>query len=165
MSHRPNRSVVFLFGGAASFTAAWVLAATTKPADGQPPPNRSGVVTWKEATTHKAEWGEMRYFFRGESHGTRDVLVATAVVEPGKAVHRAHRHAEEEYLILSQGTGTWHLAGKEFPASKGDCLHVEPWVFHGLTNTGTEPLVFTVVRYSPKGLPSPPRPDDGKDEK
>jgi len=31
------------------------------------------------------------------------------MVKPGKAVHRAHRHAQEEYLIVAEGSGTWSL--------------------------------------------------------
>ncbi|GAF97229.1 unnamed protein product, partial [marine sediment metagenome] len=66
--------------------------------------------------------------------------------------------------VVARGSGTWSLAGKEFPANLGDILYVEPWVYHGLTNTGTEPLVFVVVRYSAKGVKTPPRPDARPDE-
>ncbi len=124
----------------------------------------SRIVSWEGAALYTHDWGEMRVFYRGESPGTKDVLTATAVVRPGKAVHRAHRHAEEEYLVVTEGSGTWYLNGKESPARKGDVLYVRPWDFHGLTNTGEGPLVFTVVRFNSKGLPVPPRPDDGKDE-
>jgi len=100
----------------------------------------------------------------GETFATKDAFAAIAVVEPGKAVHAAHRHAEEEYLVITEGSGVWHLAGKEFPAKKGDVLYVEPWVFHGLVNTGDRPLTFVVLKYNPKAVPVPPRPDNDKDE-
>jgi hypothetical protein len=87
-----------------------------------------------------------------------------AVVQPGKSVHKAHRHAEEEYLALVEGSGTWSLDGKEFPAARGDVLYVEPWVYHGLTNTGDNPLIFLVVRYNGKGVPPPPQPDGRPNE-
>jgi mannose-6-phosphate isomerase-like protein (cupin superfamily) len=106
----------------------------------------------------------MRLYFTGETSGTRDVLTAVAVVKPGKTVHRAHRHAEEEYLILTEGSGTWSVEGKEFPAQCGDFLYAEPWVYHGVTNTGTKPLVFVVVRFNSKGIKLPPRPDNRPDE-
>jgi mannose-6-phosphate isomerase-like protein (cupin superfamily) len=92
------------------------------------------------------------------------VLTAVAVVEPGKAVHKSHRHAEEEYLVLVDGAGTWSLAGRQTPAKRGDVLYAEPWVYHGLKNTGDKPLIFLVVRYSSKGVPLPPRPDNKPDE-
>lgn len=133
-------------------------------ADPQPKPLKSRIVSFDEAKTQQADWGEMRRYFTGETAGTKNVLTAVAVVKPGKAVHRAHRHAEEEYLILAEGSGTWSLDGKESPAKRGDILYVEPWVYHGLTNTGTEPLIFVVVRFNSKGVKAPPRPDNRPDE-
>jgi mannose-6-phosphate isomerase-like protein (cupin superfamily) len=141
-------------------------AAEKKPVATRPAaPGPSAVVRWEDAVPHSGKWGEMRTYFRGDSFATRDVLTAVAVVAPGQAVHAAHRHAEEEYLVLTEGAGQWHLDGREFPARKGDILYVAPWVFHGLRNTGHEPLTFVVVRYNPKGVAPPPRPDMGADEK
>ena len=98
-------------------------------ADPPPKPLKSGIVSFDDAKANQADWGEMRRYFTGETSGTKDVLTAVAIVKPGKAVHRAHRHAEEEYLILAEGSGTWSLDGKEFPAKRGDILYVEPWVY------------------------------------
>jgi mannose-6-phosphate isomerase-like protein (cupin superfamily) len=144
--------------------AALVVMRRSDAADSKPAVLKSQVVTWDDAQVVRADWGQMRTYFRGQTHGTRDVLTAVAVVEPGKAVHRAHRHAEEEYLVLVAGSGKWSLGGKEFAAKRGDVLYVEPWVYHGLTNTGQQPLIFVVVRYSSKGVDALPRPDDRPDE-
>lgn len=133
-------------------------------ADPQPPVLKTAVVGWDDAPAHQGDWGEMRRYFTGQTRGTKNVLTAVAVVEPGKAVHRAHRHAEEEYLAIIEGSGVWSVDGKEQPAQRGDILYVEPWIYHGLTNTGDKPLIFLVVRYSPKGIDLPPRPDDKPDE-
>jgi mannose-6-phosphate isomerase-like protein (cupin superfamily) len=133
-------------------------------ADQPPPTLRSRVISWKDAAPNKGDWGEMRTYFHGQTLGTKDAFSAIAVVQPGKAVHRAHRHVEEEYLIVTEGSGTWSLDGKEFPAKKGDVLYVEPWVYHGLTNTGKEPLTFVVIKYNGKDARLPPRPDSRKDE-
>ena len=144
--------------------AAWALPPTDA-ASPQPPPLKSQIVSWDGADSHKADWGEMRFYFRrAETLGTKDVLTAVAVVEPGKAVHRAHRHPQEEYLLVVEGSGTWSLDGKEFPAKRGDVLYVEPWVYHGLTNTSDGRLIFAVIRYNGKGVDVPPRPDDRPDE-
>src|SRR5262249_52799826 len=112
----------------------------------------SGVVTWSEARPNVSSWGEMRTYFRGETRGTTCALAAVAVVKPGESVHPAHRHAEEEYLVITEGSGRWHLDGKEFPAAKGDVLHVSPWVMHGLVNTGDVPLTFFVARWNSQGM-------------
>ena len=136
-------------------------AAAEKPAA---PELKSQIVRWDDAKAHQGDWGEMRRYFGGQSFATKDVLVAVAVVQPGKAVHKAHRHAEEEYLGLIEGSGVWSLDGKESPAQRGDILYVRPWVYHGLTNTGDTPLIFLVVRYNGKNVPVPPQPDDRPNE-
>jgi mannose-6-phosphate isomerase-like protein (cupin superfamily) len=125
---------------------------------------RTQVVTWDEAKSHSDKWGEMRTYFTGETYGTTNLLAAIAVVKPGESVHPAHRHSEEEFLAIAEGTGVWHVNGKEFPAGKGDVLYVQPWDFHGVVNTGSEPLTFLVLRWNTKGIapvPAPPG-DNGR---
>jgi len=164
MSTRMRKLISSLALCCAGFAAALLMMYPTDAADTGPKILKSRVVGWEAASPYHADWGQMRTYFRGETHGTKDVLTAVAVVEPGKAVHRRHRHAQEEYLIVARGSGTWSLADKEFPANLGDILYVEPWVYHGLTNTGTEPLVFVVVRYNARGVKIPPKPDDRPNE-
>lgn len=127
-------------------------------------PQKTQIVRQDEARITKGDWGQMYRYFEGESPATRNVLVAVADVQPGKAVHRAHRHAQEEYLMLTEGSGVWSVDGKESPAKVGDVLYAAPWVYHGLTNTGTQILKFAVVRYTGKGIEPPPRPDTRPDE-
>ncbi|MEW6236022.1 MAG: cupin domain-containing protein [Candidatus Omnitrophota bacterium] len=119
---------------------------------------RSKVVSWEEAGSNTGDWGEMRYFFEGDSFGAEKVLAAFAVIKPHQSLHPAHRHEEEEFLVLTEGSGMWHLNGKEFPAKKGDVLYVEPWAMHGLVNNSGEPLTFFVARWKSKGVASPPEP-------
>lgn len=164
MSVKPSRLIVVVVFCGAALAACFLVRRPSVAQSAKPEPMKSRIVGWEEARSHVADWGEMRFYFTGQTAATKDVLVAAAVVEPGKAVHRAHRHAQQEYLMLIQGSGTWSLDGKESPAEKGDVLYVEPWVYHGLVNTGDEPLIFAVVRYNGQGVPVPPRPDDRADE-
>ncbi len=146
------------------FSAGALVTRATGSVGRAPQPLVSQVISLDEVRVTTADWGEFRPYFTGETVGTSNVLTAVAVVKPGKTIHRAHRHAEEEYLALIEGSGTWSLDGKESPAKQGDILYVEPWVYHGITNTGDEPLTFLVFRYNSKGLDLPPRPDDRPDE-
>lgn len=149
------------------FSSVLCSALVTRPASSQDADARglkSQIMRWEDTKTHTANWGEMHRYFTGSTFATEKVYVATAIVQPGKAVHKAHRHAEEEYLAIVQGTGVWSLDGKEIPAKRGDMLYVEPWVYHGLTNTGDKPLVFLVIKYNGKGVKPLPRPDDRPDE-
>ncbi len=163
--HSAGRIVSSLLYCAAGFCLALLLTPRTGGAAPAPPAQiKSRVVPLKDTPANKAGWGEMRPYYTGQTLGTRDVFTAAGTIQPGKSVHGAHRHVEEEYLLITEGAGTWHLDGKDFPAKKGDLLYVEPWVFHGIRNTSDAPLSFLVVKYSSKGVKLPPRPDSEKDE-
>jgi mannose-6-phosphate isomerase-like protein (cupin superfamily) len=163
MAKEGLRWIVITGGCIALFSAGWAASSALEDARSDRR-LRSRVMTWDEAKARVAGWGEMRTYFTGETYGTTNLLAATAVVKPGESVHPAHRHAEEEFLVIAEGSGVWHLDGKEFPARKGDVLYVEPWIFHGLVNTGAEPLTFFVVRWNNKAIAAPAAPpgDHGK---
>jgi mannose-6-phosphate isomerase-like protein (cupin superfamily) len=112
----------------------------------------------EEANLREGDYGHFRIHTRGETAMTVRSFSGICTVNPGKAAHPAHRHAEEEYLVIMEGSGVWTLDGVESPAKQGDVLYVEPWVFHGLTNTGDTDLLFFVVKYHPKDTPLPPAP-------
>jgi hypothetical protein len=79
------------------------------------------------------------------------MVVLVVALKPGQAPHPPHRHAEEEFMILAEGTGTWHLDGKELPARKGDVVYAAPWTMHGLKNTGDAPLTYYMVKWNNEG--------------
>src|SRR5262245_52454985 len=132
-------SVPRLLASAALIAVGIALARLVPPpAAAQPLPARalaSGPVRSEEAVPTRGPWGEWRRYFRGDTHGTRDMVVLAVTLKPGQAPHPPHRHAEEEVMILAEGTGTWHLDGKDLPARKGDVAYAAPWTMHGLKNT------------------------------
>src|SRR5262245_25107038 len=104
------------------------------------------------APTHGA-WGEWHRYFRGDTHGTRDMVVLAVTLRPGQAPHPPHRHAEEEFMILAEGSGTWTLDGVDIEARKGDVVYAAPWILHGIKNTGDGPVIYYMVKWSSKGVP------------
>jgi len=123
----------------------------------------SRVKTQQEASREEFDWGTFSTYYQGETYGTKDVLTGVAVIKAGWEIHPPHQHAEEEYLMITEGQGTWHLNGKAFTAQKGDMLYAAPWDLHGIKNTGTAPLTFTVWKWNTKGLPIPTRPTQEND--
>ncbi len=122
----------------------------------------SAVVTAKAAKTDDADWGSFSTYFQGETFGTKDALAGVAVIKPGQEIHPPHQHAEEEYLMVIAGEGTWHLNGKSFPAQAGDILYAAPWDIHGIKNTGKAALKFVVWKWNNKGVALPKQPVESK---
>jgi mannose-6-phosphate isomerase-like protein (cupin superfamily) len=110
----------------------------------------TGVVSGSDTAVETEEWGELLTYFAGESYSTQDALAAVAVINPGQEIHPPHVHAEEEYLMVLEGSGTWSVEGTEFPAKAGDMLYAAPWDEHGIRNSGKVPLRFVVFKWNPK---------------
>jgi quercetin dioxygenase-like cupin family protein len=149
---------------ATGFVLAWLILPLS-PGRAQAPDERplaSGLVRAEDAGPTQGEWGEWRRYFRGETYGTRDMVVLVVTLKPGQAPHPPHRHAEEEFMILAEGSGTWTLDGKEMAARKGDVLYAAPWSEHGLKNTGDAPLTYYMVKWNNKGVKAPEKPADRK---
>src|SRR5262245_16751064 len=113
------KAVIRCLPAALALVAAgfWLGRLLPPPVAAQAPtarPLASALVRAEEAVPTGGDWGEWRRYFRGETHGTKDLVVLVVTLKPGHAPHSPHRHAEEEFLILAEGTGTWHLApGRE----------------------------------------------------
>jgi mannose-6-phosphate isomerase-like protein (cupin superfamily) len=118
----------------------------------------SALVRAEDAVPTRGPWGEWRRHFRGDTHGVKDLIVLAVHLKPGQEPHPPHRHAEEELMFLTEGAGTWHLDGKEFPGKKGDVVYAAPWSMHGVKNTGDGPLTYYMVKWSGKGAPAPAKP-------
>jgi mannose-6-phosphate isomerase-like protein (cupin superfamily) len=152
MTMRPGIRSLAWFGAGIAAGLAVPIARGQGAAVG---PLTSARVTWADAPATRADWGELRAHFEGETYGLGGALAAVAVIKPGQQIHPPHQHADEEFLFVTEGSGRWHLDGKEFPAAKGDAIYAAPWVVHGITNTGTAPLTFVVFKWNGKGVKAP----------
>jgi len=118
----------------------------------------SAVVRAADAVPTRGPWGEWLRYFRGDTYGTLDIVVLAVTLKPGQEPHPPHQHAEEEFMILAEGSGDWHLDGKDLPAKKGDVLYAAPWAMHGIKNTGNAPLTYYMMKWNNKGVKAPLQP-------
>jgi quercetin dioxygenase-like cupin family protein len=72
-------------------------------------------------------------------------------VAPGAAIP-VHRHRNEDELIFIQsGEGVLTLGDRTIPVSAGAMLYGPRGIWHGITNTGTETLLWCAI-FSPAGF-------------
>jgi quercetin dioxygenase-like cupin family protein len=114
-------------------------------------PLKSSVMTLAQAAVaDSGAWGEFRKSFGGPSPASADVLAGIGDIKAGAENHPPHTHADEEFLYLAEGAGTWTLGDKQIPAKAGDTLYAEPDVLHGFKNTSEKPARFFVVKWRTK---------------
>lgn len=118
----------------------------------------SAILAQSGVTEDKAPWGSFFPYFTDQTHVLKPVLVGVAKIDAGQEIHPPHRHADEEYLMVTKGQGTWYLNGKETPAKEGDILFARAWDYHGVKAADDSPLEFVVFKYSGRHIDAPADP-------
>jgi len=119
-------------------------------------PLKTQIIPQETGKQIKDKWGHLSLHLDGHTtQGTEKVVVGVATIKPGQEIHPPHTHEEEEFLLITKGSGTWNVLGKESAAKKGDLLYAAPWDLHGITNTGKEEMQFFFFKWNNKGLPLP----------
>ena len=121
----------------------------------------SAIISQSDITADKAPWGSFFPYYTDETHVLKPTLVGVAKIDAGQEIHPPHRHADEEYLMITKGYGTWYLNGKESPAKEGDILFARAWDYHGVKAADDSPLEFVVFKYSGRHInaPTDPQPE------
>lgn len=131
---------------------------------GEPLYNQAGpsaILSEAQVSEDKADWGSFFPYFTEDTHLLKPVLVGVAKIEAGQQIHPPHRHADEEYLMVTKGRGTWYLNGETREAKEGDILFARAWDYHGVKADDDSPLEFVVFKYSGRDMSAPvdPNPD------
>ncbi|MEP3890496.1 MAG: cupin domain-containing protein [Hellea sp.] len=124
----------------------------------------SRIISMEDVSRDVADWGSFYPHFTGQTYGTKPVLAGVANINVGQQIHPPHRHGDEEFLMVTKGTGEWYLNGETFPAKEGDMLYAKPWDYHGLKAAPDSALQFVVFKWTSKGLtpvdPDPSLPEE-----
>ena len=69
-----------------------------------------------------------------------------SVVEPHKATHASHKHMEDEFFFILEGTASFYLDGKTTTVEKYTSLYCPSNVMHGISNAGDTELKYLVIK-------------------
>lgn len=108
----------------------------------------SSILSESQAAFDPADWGDFHAYFTEDTHVLKPVLVGVAKIKAGQQIHPPHRHADEEYLMVTKGRGVWSLNGEESPAQEGGILFARAWDYHGIRAAEDSSLEFVVFKYS-----------------
>ncbi len=134
----PNRRNLLKLA-ALSPAAAWMPAfaaslpnATRKPAD---------------AKLTKESFGDLLIFFDGSTDQVKSMTAGSLRLKPGMSPHAPHKHAEEEFMVVTEGTGEILVDGKMIRVEPGSMMYCAANRLHGVTNTGKTPLLFYFFKW------------------
>jgi mannose-6-phosphate isomerase-like protein (cupin superfamily) len=103
---------------------------------------RDGVLTLANVAPSSADGCTAFTHYNGPTDQLAGVCAGMAILEPGASPHPPHRHPEEEFLIVAEGTGEIECDGKITLAGPGSMMYCAGNTLHGITNTGSTRMTF-----------------------
>lgn len=92
--------------------------------------------------------GKNGVYLAGDTPASTRFATGRFVLEPGKSPHPPHTHIEEEVMIIESGHGAIFCDGKTTKVGPGSVMYTTPNASHGITNTGSEPIVFYYIKWA-----------------
>jgi XRE family transcriptional regulator, regulator of sulfur utilization len=98
-----------------------------------------------------AKYGSKRQLFDGRTAMLDQFECHVTTVNPGDATHPPVPQAEEELVIVKDGTVEAQINGQPQRIGAGSVLFVAGGDLHGVKNVGEKPAVYYVIRWSVAG--------------
>ena len=139
----------FIVAAIAAFTAVTVMAiaqSATKPV------MHSTVFNWASLKVTPTKAGERRSVFDAPTPTLSNFECHITTLNPGEAPHAPHRHADEELMIVKEGTLAALQGDTTNIVEAGGIIFEASNELHGLRNIGTNRATYFVIKYVPHDL-------------
>src|SRR5215471_16201934 len=93
------------------------------------------------------EVGEHRVYFEGATDQLKFMIAGSLLLKAGMSPHPPHQHPEEEFMLVTEGSGEIFCDGKTTRVGPGAMMYCAAGKFHSITNTGTTPMLFYYYKW------------------
>ena len=107
----------------------------------------NAVIAAKNAKVTHEPFGDLRVFFEGPTDQLKMMTAGSLMLKPGMSPHPPHQHEEEEFMVVTEGTGEISMDGKITPVGPGSMMFSAAQRLHGIVNTGKVPLLFYFYKW------------------
>ncbi len=89
-------------------------------------------------------------YFEGPTNELSVMVAGSVHLHPGASPHPPHQHPEEEFLLVTEGSGEITVGGKMTEAAAGSMMYCDGGTLHGIENTGSSPMRFYYYKWLAK---------------
>src|SRR5262249_36588748 len=139
--------------GAAAICGALLLACAPFHAADKPPLS-SAAVTWEEIQAKPLPNGRARQVFQSRTATLDELELHVTTLPAGQETHPPHKHADEEIIIIKEGTVEAFQNGAVRRLGPRGGVFEAPHDPPGLKNVGSGPAVYHVIRWTSPGMKS-----------
>ena len=109
----------------------------------------SCVFNWADLAVIPTKIGAVRRVCDNPTPGLANLEGHITTLNPGKSPHPPHRHADEELMIVKEGTLEVMQEGRTNIVTAGGIIFEASNELHGMHNIGTNQATYFVFRISP----------------
>jgi XRE family transcriptional regulator, regulator of sulfur utilization len=117
------------------------LAASKTPVMG------SVAIDWQEVPVQQEEVRAVRQFMRAPTATLDELELHVTTLQPGTTSHAPHKHANEELVIIKEGTVEVLVDGKMKRVGPGSVVFNASNQMHSLRNVGSGPATYHVINW------------------
>ena len=92
-------------------------------------------------------FGDLRIYFEGPTDQVKSMTAGSLLLKAGMTPHAPHTHPEEEFMVITEGTGEISVDGKVTRIGPGSMMYCAAGHLHGIVNTGKTPLLFYFYKW------------------
>jgi XRE family transcriptional regulator, regulator of sulfur utilization len=135
----------------APLAAAAILGSTLSSAE--QPVQGSFAITWEEIQSKPTGTSGMaRSVLRSPTATLDELEIHVTALPAGKTTHAPHTHANEEMIVIREGTLDAYQNGKVTRVGPGSLLFMGSNEPHNVTNVGTTTAVYHVINWASPGM-------------
>lgn len=122
------------------------------------PKLQSAVYDYQKLEVKPTKVGEGRAVLNGSTVTLKNLETHITTINAGEAPHAAHRHPDEEIVLVREGTLEVNINGQTQRAGAGSVLFFGSNDLHGMRNVGTTRASYHVIRMVTETTPKPAAP-------
>lgn len=107
-----------------------------------------GVIDERNAKLTREPFGDLRIFYNGSTEQLKSMTAGSLRLNPGATPHPPHVHPEEEFMVITEGTGEIVVEGKTTKVGPGSMMYCASNKSHGIVNTGKTPMLFYFYKWA-----------------
>lgn len=119
---------------------------------------QSTVYDWEKLVAAKTEKGERRQLMNSLTATCANLEGHVTTLNPGEAPHAAHRHPDEELIVVKEGLMEVTIDGVTTRGGPGSIFFYASNALHGMKNVGTTTATYYVFRVITEATPKEPKP-------
>ena len=110
-------------------------------------PLPNAVIDMATSTALEENGQPLKIYFHGPTDQLKAMTVGNLLLDPGMSPHPPHRHPDEEFLWITEGTGEILVEDKTYRVAPGSVMYCAGNALHGITNTGDKPMLFYFMKW------------------